>query len=484
MIRERLKTSRCDRGFGTRNVVLRAVRDMTMPKREGRRPVRPAPQHAVRFLDEAAPLPSRAVRIALGMLESERDFVVRSSLVKSLGRVRSRRRHNRKGGARETWFIDLRSAGCDYLWSHQGVPFRSREHAEDVLGMLRNRVAQGRSLADAVAEFSRTAEAPSAIQVHVRRWLLFMQHEADSGQRSPTYLHGIKSYTREGGPFDHWAGKLVREVDFAALEDWALELHRSGLAAKSVRNVLGAFRSFLGWCRRRGVIDALPDFPQVEVDEVAPPIIAAEVLDAILAEIPAVRRGIFLALAHGLRPGEARALDVRDFAVDASGRAWLTVSKAAKGQTASAPVRSTRTRRVRRIPVDDALREWIEQRTGGVRPGDLLRGPVPLFVNPGATNPDRRWTAGQLRKTWHAACRRVGVQVPLYSGTRHTIATDAVRRGVPENVLQRFLGHADARSTKRYGRLADGALVQVLRPRLGAHLGPSENGVRKRADSE
>jgi hypothetical protein len=54
--------------------------------------------------------------------------------------------------------------------------------------------------------------------------------------------------------------------------------------------------------------------------------------------------------------------------------------------------------------------------------------------------------------------------VTLYEGTKHTMATDAIRRGVPERALQRFLGHASVLSTRRYARLAEHALVEVLRP--------------------
>jgi site-specific recombinase XerD len=43
------------------------------------------------------------------------------------------------------------------------------------------------------------------------------------------------------------------------------------------------------------------------------------------------------------------------------------------------------------------------------------------------------------------------------------MATEAIRRGVSERALQAFLGHADVRSTRRYARLADQALVEVLK---------------------
>ena len=44
------------------------------------------------------------------------------------------------------------------------------------------------------------------------------------------------------------------------------------------------------------------------------------------------------------------------------------------------------------------------------------------------------------------------------------MATDAIRRGVPERALQRFLGHTSVQSTRRYARLDDNVLIEVLRP--------------------
>ena len=54
--------------------------------------------------------------------------------------------------------------------------------------------------------------------------------------------------------------------------------------------------------------------------------------------------------------------------------------------------------------------------------------------------------------------------ISLYEGTKHSFATNAIRRGVPERHLQRFLGHKNVQSTRRYAWLADNALIEVLRP--------------------
>ena len=68
-------------------------------------------------------------------------------------------------------------------------------------------------------------------------------------------------------------------------------------------------------------------------------------------------------------------------------------------------------------------------------------------------------------EVWKCAVEAAGLpHISLYEGTKHSMATDAIRRGVPERHLQVFLGHKNVESTRRYARLADNALLEVLRP--------------------
>ena len=221
--------------------------------------------------------------------------------------------------------------------------------------------------------------------------------------------------------------------------------------------MLGGFRSFLSWLHRRGELREIPEFPWPKVEEHQPRVLSIQDQDAVLAAIPERERGIFLALAHlGLRPGEARALDVTDYR-----DGWLFIERAVKGAAASAPVRGTKTGKPKRLPVGEDLAEWIGRH---VPRESRLQG-APLFPNP---RTGRRWSHWGLRDRWLQAARSAGIEdVRLYEGTKHTMATDAVRRGVSERALQAFLGHADTRSTRRYARLADEALISVLRPRAG-----------------
>ena len=69
--------------------------------------------------------------------------------------------------------------------------------------------------------------------------------------------------------------------------------------------------------------------------------------------------------------------------------------------------------------------------------------------------------------------------VSLYGGTKHSFATDAIRRGVPERLLQKFLGHAHPESSRRYARLVNSALVQGSAPmRVATDKPPATGGAR------
>jgi integrase len=217
--------------------------------------------------------------------------------------------------------------------------------------------------------------------------------------------------------------------------------------------VLAAFRGFLSWLHRRGQIREVPDFPRVRVKERDPRIIGIADQDRVLQAIPQQERGTFLALAHlGLRPGEARALTVGDYH-----DGWVTVDKAVKGKTVGAPIRGTKTGRSKRLPVSEELGSWIERH---LEPAARLQR-RPLIPNPRTGG---IWPHKALQRAWNRAVQEAELpRISLYEGTKHSFATDAIRRGVPERHLQTFLGHRNVQSTRRYARLADNAMLEVLR---------------------
>jgi site-specific recombinase XerD len=54
----------------------------------------------------------------------------------------------------------------------------------------------------------------------------------------------------------------------------------------------------------------------------------------------------------------------------------------------------------------------------------------------------------------------MGVEVILYEGAKHASATGWRSTGMDLEMIRRMLRHRDSRSTKRYAKLADRALVE------------------------
>lgn len=289
-------------------------------------------------------------------------------------------------------------------------------------------------------------------------WLERMRDLVDAGERSPTYLRELERYAEPGGHLDELLELTIYELRPARLEAWGRNLAKKGLAPKTRRNIVGALAAFLNWLYDLEEISRVPKLPSVSVPTHSPRIIAPATQDAILAEIPEDRRGPFLALvAHALRPGEVRALNVGDYA-------WrdrqLTLSHAMKGLTSAAERRGTKTRDVMRFPVADELAAWLEAH---VELEERVLGDRPLFLNPGT---GQRWSYWALRDEWRSAGARVGVpDVRLYEGTKHSTLTALRSAGVPLDVVQRAARHKDRRTTERYAQLGDLAVVEALKKR-------------------
>jgi integrase len=245
-----------------------------------------------------------------------------------------------------------------------------------------------------------------------------------------------------------WGKRSFHDIGYAELEEWSRWLTGRKLSAKTRYNVIAALHSFLSWLRICEELPVVPPFPWPTVKEYAPTLLSAGAQERVLAEIPEVRRGIYPALARlGLRPNEAMRLRAADYEPGDPG--WITVP-------------TTKNRDVKVLPVPDDLAQWI----AAYVPREARLSGAPLFVLPyvgHGRRPAAGWNATSLRRDWHAACARAGLRAKLYEGTKHSTATELLRRKVDERTLQALLGHRDARSTRRYARLANEALVAVIR---------------------
>lgn len=388
-------------------------------------------------------------------------------MARGFGKVRARR------GGKRGWEIDLgRSVNPRFLYTARGAAFENREMAQAVLDAIRVKIARGASPQDAVDEFAPLSSERNRVEVWLERYLAEQEERAEQLEISPNHVRELRRCASPNGAFSWWQGTSVHEIDAAALREWRLWLSRYlHLGPKSQKNLLGYFRAFVSWLYQLERIDRIPAFPKIKQREHKPTILGRRTQDLILAQIPWERRGAFLAARHGVRPGEVRALDVGDYQLR-DGVPGLEVWKAVKGPNANAPTGGTKTGEAHWIPLDDELIEWIEWRLGQHRKAlssdhersssSAWADSKTLFPNPTSRNSGRRWIANALRREWNRAADEVGVAVRMYEGTKHSSATGWRTSGMSLEMIQRMLRHRDSRSTERYARLADQALVEAF----------------------
>ncbi|HEX9640698.1 MAG TPA: site-specific integrase [Candidatus Krumholzibacteria bacterium] len=362
------------------------------------------------------------------------------------------RKHRTSG-----YYIDVRPHGR--IWGLDGVGFAAnRELAQGLLNMMRTRILDGATPIEAVAPYLHARSAANRLAARYDHWLTLKERQVEVGDLSPGTVREYRRYARPGGEIEWWGDRSVFDATTADLEEWSLWLATErGLSPKTRRHVLGALRACFGWLRRKRILRELPDWPGIEVPEHRPVILDAATQARVLAAVPERARGALLVAAlMAMRPGEVRALDASDYAPAREGELGrLSVTKGMQGLQQGAKVGPTKNRRNRELPVPRLISEWIE--THVPRETRLQAGP--LFVNP---NTGRRWSHWALRQAWVRACTAAGLgHVPLYEGTKHSGATDMLARTKDLEAVRVYLGHQDARSTRRYAQIRSLALVRI-----------------------
>lgn len=60
------------------------------------------------------------------------------------------------------------------------------------------------------------------------------------------------------------------------------------------------------------------------------------------------------------------------------------------------------------------------------------------------------YTQKNLNKLWNEACKKVGVEINLYNGLKHSLGMHLLERGVPKEMVQKIYGHSKPDMTDRY----------------------------------
>lgn len=243
--------------------------------------------------------------------------------------------------------------------------------------------------------------------------------------------------------------KKLGSIGSRDVECYKAEKIAQKLKAKTINNQLTVLRRALQTAKEWGLIAACPEMKQLRKQPSKYDFLTREESQQLLdASSGRWHDMILMALETGLRFGELTALTWED--VDFT-TGELTIRQA----YARGVLGSTKSNRVRHIPMSESVRQLLTRRV-------KERG----LVFPGYNGEYLR--QNRSMRTLKKICEKAGIRAIGWHTLRHTFASHLVQRGANLLAVQALLGHTDIQTTMRYAHLNSTALheaMQVLSPR-------------------
>lgn len=274
-----------------------------------------------------------------------------------------------------------------------------------------------------------------------QRWYDERKIESEKGLISPSYLKTLRVYLYA---FQNFFQDIdIRDIGTKNVRGFYLSLNGS---PKYIFNIMSCLHKMLHDAFDNEETGKIPKFPKIEVPEPDIKIIDLDIQDQIIARIPdQMDRTYILTTARlMLRPSETRALwwEDWDFKHDR-----VTIHRHFSLNQLRV---ATKSKRIRIVPIDSETKEAVSH---------LPRHISSPFV---FQKNGRPYSEAYARKLWKRITKEMGVDIPLYQGTRHSSATEA-RERVGLDKVQEFMGHTNSATTKRYAKMNVSGLRSVLR---------------------
>jgi integrase/recombinase XerC len=308
-----------------------------------------------------------------------------------------------------------------------------------------------------VAERDTVDAAADAADADIARYLEHLRVERRLGVRSLA-LYG-EAFERLQA-FIAEARIELREVQPQHVRSLAAQLHRRGLAPRSIALALSAWRGLYRWLGREGLVKLNP-VEGVRAPKAGKPLPKALAVDQAvrLASFADTSEGADAALEArdrcivellygcGLRIAELVDLDAR---ASASARCWIDAAAAEAHLLGKGGKR-------RSVPVGraalEALERWLAVRGALARPDEPA-----LFLSRRGT----RLTPSQVRKRLQQRALAAGLPTHVHPHMlRHSFASHLLQSSGDLRAVQELLGHASIATTQVYTRLDFGHLSKV-----------------------
>lgn len=336
--------------------------------------------------------------------------------------------------------------GIDIYRGRDGRPFYSKQEAQFWLNIIQGEIAKG--IFD-VSFYRKNKVSLRSFHSFAEHWLKTQETRFEIGDISPWYIRDIRRFVND--IFIPFFGTFeMHEIKGAHITKLYYEI-APGRKMKTRHNMLACLHKIFNDAVKQEILARIPNFPpEFTKSQIPDPDwkwADEETQNLLLSNLDDdIAYFIYFLMSHGCRPSEARALEHQD--IDEKNMT-VTFRRAFSDEI----IRHTKTKKIRTIPLDEL---WLELYQVRRNPEDLPSA----FVFTYKGKPLKEYHA---RNKWRYAQRKAGVNINLYSATRHSLASQAANRGVSQFLLQRFLGHTDPRTTERYSHINVNSLKAIQR---------------------
>lgn len=269
-------------------------------------------------------------------------------------------------------------------------------------------------------------------------WIDEKLREVEQGLKAFSYVRELIAY-RDKYFIPFFGTRDIREIRRYDIDEFKARLPEH-LSPKTIKNILNALKNFFYTAYNKEIIKEISSFPTIHVPEFSDwKWIDAETQIKIIDAIPDPHKPIFIFLfLHGCRPGEARALKIKDINF------------------------ITKTIKIRRTFSLNQLRETTKQKKQNTIPVHPEFMPYLIHIAKSSLpeafvfthyRTGRPYNGETLRKIWRRALKATQLEktgLRLYDASRHSFASQLINVGIPLNIVSKLLGHSSIKMTQRY----------------------------------
>lgn len=334
------------------------------------------------------------------------------------------------------YFIDFYHKGYGRLKIYSdktGHPLDSFARAQRVLDSIRYEVDQHIFNPE---KYIKADLKQYLFETRIEAWYHGKIKEVEKGNLAPSYTKELRRYT-DRFYLPYFKGKDVREIRTFHITEFYDNVPSSN-SLKYTKNILNALENFFNTLLRNEFITQTVSFPSIRLERKSPKWLDRKTQNEVLQEIPETDRPLYTFLSNqGIRPGEARALKVKDLDFE---NGIMIVCRTYSGH--SKLYRDmVKNRIVRPRALNPNLIAMLKKLCKDKTPDAFV------FINP---RMGTQYSYSSFYNIWKKVRNKKQIEVTPYQATRHSFATNAFKDGADLKSIGDILGHTDIRTTLKY----------------------------------